>query len=187
MALALDPRTKLVSPQYHVVFDDSFSTVDHLKNNTTPPNWEDLCCNHTEFFVDNFNEATLLGEINSALGDTPGIATAPSTSDNMLSAPPTDLASTNNLSEGDLEVDQLKLDSSEGDLILEPENHDINPILPEGDTNNIQSEGDPPLHFNPTDQMPNTTSEEDTSNITFSEGAQQTNGPTVQYPHMIRN
>lgn len=38
VALVLDPRTKLVSPQYHVVFDDAFLTIDHLKNNTTPPN-----------------------------------------------------------------------------------------------------------------------------------------------------
>ena len=142
VALVLDPRTRLVSPQYHVVFDDSFSTVDHLKNNTTPPNWEDLCHNHTEFFVDNFNEATLLGEINSALGDPSGVTPSSSNSDNMLSAPSTSLdnvssdsASNNNLSEGDImQADQLQSASSEGDFILEPENYNINPINPEGDS-----------------------------------------------------
>ena len=114
--------------------------MDHLKNNTTPPNWKDLCHNHTKFIVDNFNEATLLGEINSALGDPSGATPSSSNPDNMLSAPSTsidnvtsDSASNNNLSGGDImQVDQLQSASSEEDYILEPENYDINPINPEG-------------------------------------------------------
>ena len=53
----------------------------------------------------------------------------PSTSDNMLPTPSSDSASNNNLSEGDLEVDQLSSVSTEGDFIIEPENYDINPLL----------------------------------------------------------
>ena len=38
VALVLNPRTGLVSPQYHVVFDDSFSTIGHLTTEDAPPN-----------------------------------------------------------------------------------------------------------------------------------------------------
>ena len=42
VALVLNPRTGLVSPQYHVVFDDTFSTISHLKNEAAPSNWQYL-------------------------------------------------------------------------------------------------------------------------------------------------
>jgi hypothetical protein len=35
-------RTGHCSPQYHVVFDDQFSTVPYLETNTQPPHWPDL-------------------------------------------------------------------------------------------------------------------------------------------------
>ena len=31
VALVLNPKTGLVSPQFHVVFDDDFTTVPHLR------------------------------------------------------------------------------------------------------------------------------------------------------------
>ena len=31
-----------MSPQYHVVFDDTFSTVPYMDAGTVPPHWEDL-------------------------------------------------------------------------------------------------------------------------------------------------
>ena len=37
--LVLNPNTGLVSPQYHVVFDDDFTTAPHLRKGTVPPNW----------------------------------------------------------------------------------------------------------------------------------------------------
>ena len=43
VALVLNLNTGLVSPQYHVVFDDTFSTVDFLRNQREPSNWEKLC------------------------------------------------------------------------------------------------------------------------------------------------
>lgn len=42
VALVLNPKTGLVSPQYHVVFDDQFTTVPHMRALTVPPNWEKL-------------------------------------------------------------------------------------------------------------------------------------------------
>jgi len=45
VALVLNPRTLHVSPQYHVIFDDTFSTVPFLRRSEKPPNWTDLCMN----------------------------------------------------------------------------------------------------------------------------------------------
>ena len=39
MALVLNTNTGLVSPQYHVVFDDDFTTATHLRKGTVPPDW----------------------------------------------------------------------------------------------------------------------------------------------------
>ena len=38
VALVLNNITGNVSPQYHVVFDDTFSTVDHMRKVTVPVN-----------------------------------------------------------------------------------------------------------------------------------------------------
>ena len=48
VALVLNLTTGLVSPQYHVVFDDTFSTVEHITNRTEPTHWENLCKYHSE-------------------------------------------------------------------------------------------------------------------------------------------
>ena len=48
VALVLNLATGCVSPQYHVVFDDTFSTVEYITNNNEPTNWEELCKHHTE-------------------------------------------------------------------------------------------------------------------------------------------
>ena len=45
VALVLNPKTGLVSPQFHVIFDDDFSTVPHLRAGTVPENWSDLVQN----------------------------------------------------------------------------------------------------------------------------------------------
>ena len=41
-ALVFNPRTGRVSPQYHVVFDDTFSAVLYMDAGTEPPHWHDL-------------------------------------------------------------------------------------------------------------------------------------------------
>ena len=47
VAMVLDPFTGLVSPQYHVVFDDHFMTLDGLRTNTVPSSWTELCATRT--------------------------------------------------------------------------------------------------------------------------------------------
>ena len=42
VALVMNPQTGLISPQYHVVFDDHFSTVESLRSGATPHNWKQL-------------------------------------------------------------------------------------------------------------------------------------------------
>ncbi|KAL7462348.1 hypothetical protein ACHAXS_002729, partial [Conticribra weissflogii] len=39
VALVLNPNTGLISPQFHVVFDDDFTTVPYLRKQEVPPNW----------------------------------------------------------------------------------------------------------------------------------------------------
>ena len=50
VALVFNPKTGRVSPAYHVVFDDTFSTVPYMRASSLPPNWEDLA-NSAEFFT----------------------------------------------------------------------------------------------------------------------------------------
>ena len=42
VAIVLNPKTLHDSPQYHVVFDDTFSTVDYMEKGTIPENWQEL-------------------------------------------------------------------------------------------------------------------------------------------------
>ncbi len=52
VALVFNPRTGRVSSQYHVVFDDTFSTVPFMDNGTVPPHWADLHKHSTERATD---------------------------------------------------------------------------------------------------------------------------------------
>jgi hypothetical protein len=38
------PYRTCVSPQFHVIFDDDFTTVPYLRTATIPPYWADLIC-----------------------------------------------------------------------------------------------------------------------------------------------
>ena len=48
MELVLKPKTGLVSPQYHVVYDDQFRIVHHMRDLTVPPNWAQLVQHSSE-------------------------------------------------------------------------------------------------------------------------------------------
>jgi hypothetical protein len=48
VALVLNPCTRNVSPQYHVVFDDLYSTVSYMEKSEFPPNWVNLVENSRE-------------------------------------------------------------------------------------------------------------------------------------------
>ena len=52
VALVLNPSTGLVSPKYHVVFDDDFTTAPHLIKGTVPSNWEKLVLGSRERSTD---------------------------------------------------------------------------------------------------------------------------------------
>ena len=42
VALFLNPNTGHISPHFHCVFDNHFTTVFHARNGTVPSNWADL-------------------------------------------------------------------------------------------------------------------------------------------------
>ena len=48
VALVLNLKKGLVSPQHHVVHDDQFSIVHHMHDLTVPPNWAQLVQNSSE-------------------------------------------------------------------------------------------------------------------------------------------
>ena len=52
VALVFNPTTGRVSPQYHVVFDDDFTTVPYMERGELPPNWADLCQHSYESSTD---------------------------------------------------------------------------------------------------------------------------------------
>ena len=58
VALVLNPKTGLVSPQFHVVFDDNFATFPHLRKGTVPPNWNKLVIGSWEKSTDEFFDLT---------------------------------------------------------------------------------------------------------------------------------
>eukprot|EP00957_Ditylum_brightwellii_P114982 8769693-Ditylum_brightwellii.AAC.1 len=47
VALVLNLQTGHVSPQYHVVFDNEFTTVPYLHSSEAPPNWADIVTKHS--------------------------------------------------------------------------------------------------------------------------------------------
>eukprot|EP00957_Ditylum_brightwellii_P006011 455806-Ditylum_brightwellii.AAC.1 len=48
VALVLNLQTGHVSPQYHLVFDDKFTTFPYLNLDKAPPNWISLVDHHSE-------------------------------------------------------------------------------------------------------------------------------------------
>jgi hypothetical protein len=52
VALVFNPKTVRVSPQYHVIFDDDFTTVPYMERGKVPPNWEELSCLSTKSATD---------------------------------------------------------------------------------------------------------------------------------------
>jgi hypothetical protein len=52
VALIFNPCTGQVSPQYHIVFDDTLSTVPYMDAGMVPPNWEDLLWHSTKKATD---------------------------------------------------------------------------------------------------------------------------------------
>lgn len=57
-ALVLNPNTGLISPQFHVAFDDDFTTVPHLRKWSVPPNWANLVWSSSEKTTAEFYDST---------------------------------------------------------------------------------------------------------------------------------
>ena len=55
---SLEPKTGLVSPQFHLVFDDDFTTVPHLRKGTVPSNWAKLVEGSREKSTEEFYDLT---------------------------------------------------------------------------------------------------------------------------------
>ena len=76
-------QTGHVMPQFHVIFDDGFTTVPYLNKEAAPPNWDNLFYYHTKHYDANDFEdlQTLEGDnIPSHLPTSEGdISSAPST------------------------------------------------------------------------------------------------------------
>ena len=52
VALVLNPTSGHISPQFHVVFDDTFGTVPYMREGTIPPHWAEQVWNSTEIATD---------------------------------------------------------------------------------------------------------------------------------------
>ena len=50
VALVLNLQTGHVTPQFHVVIDDTFSAVEYLQSGKAPPFWDELVRHNTEQF-----------------------------------------------------------------------------------------------------------------------------------------
>ena len=58
VALVIHLKNGLVFPQFHVVFDDNFTTVPHLQKGTVPTNWNKLVIGSQEKSTDEFFDLT---------------------------------------------------------------------------------------------------------------------------------
>ena len=58
VALLLNPKTGLVYPQFHVVFDNNFTTVPHMRKVTVPPNCNKLVIGSWGKSTDDFSDLT---------------------------------------------------------------------------------------------------------------------------------
>ena len=69
VSLILNLSTGHVSPQYHVVFDKTFSTIPSLKNGSVPSSWTFVCENNRELATYNdFNLADLWSKSERGIG-----------------------------------------------------------------------------------------------------------------------
>ena len=53
VTLVLNPTTGHVSPQFHVVFDDTFRTVPYMRSGAVPEHWKSLVHNSAESYRQN--------------------------------------------------------------------------------------------------------------------------------------
>ena len=69
VAMVLNPYTGLVSPQYHIVFDDHFQTLPGLRGTEIPDSWKTICKHNSTNSDDTDKRFTLPSEIVESGGD----------------------------------------------------------------------------------------------------------------------
>ena len=84
VALVLNPRTGLVSPQYHVVFDNIFSTVPFMRSASVPPNWKTLVETSTKLATDEYFDLAKMWTLTDSFENNDVNETATDTPDNNL-------------------------------------------------------------------------------------------------------
>ena len=66
IALVMNPRTRHVSPQFHVVYDDHFITVPAMRSGDIPDNWKDLVAASDKIFQDSTDDVVFKWAAQSA-------------------------------------------------------------------------------------------------------------------------
>ena len=150
VALVLNPTTLFVSPQFHVVFDNKFSTVPFMRNNEIPPNWKELVEKSSQTFTDESYDLAKIWSNHTFnnvdnVDDTSDMDILNGSSNESSSSLPSHDASSSNLRnphqsntfnfEGDTLPSEGETSNSEGDT-LDSEGATLNT---EGDT--LKSEG----------------------------------------------
>jgi hypothetical protein len=72
VVLVLNPRTGHISPQFHVVFDDDFTTVPYLRKMEVPPHWAELVRSSAEVQLYTEHQVSTwqsLPEVENEIGD----------------------------------------------------------------------------------------------------------------------
>ncbi len=72
VALVLNPRTGHILPQFHVVFDDNFTTVEYIRKLTVPLHWAELVCSSAEIQIYSEHQVStwqLLPDIDKEVGN----------------------------------------------------------------------------------------------------------------------
>ena len=54
----MNPNSGLLSPLYHLIFDDNFETVPHLRSLTVPDKWSELVASSKEKSIEGFYDVT---------------------------------------------------------------------------------------------------------------------------------
>ena len=103
VALVLNPKTGLVSPQYHVVYDDNFTTVPHMRALSVPSNWAALVKNSSELVTTEQYDLTKTWFAGSSDPSADEILETPSPLDPVV------------VLEGEIERTQAATASNEGD------------------------------------------------------------------------
>ena len=61
--MVLNPKSLHVSPQYHVIFHETFSTVGHMDAGTIPENWAKLVKENEDFITEDETQLAKLWSI----------------------------------------------------------------------------------------------------------------------------